>query len=58
MKTAPDEYPTLKTLPGVTPFAPGGDKPMSTWLVVSGEMIADDPELGDWVRRGLRGVGR
>ena len=58
VKTAPDEYQALAALPGVTPFAPGGEKPMGTWLVVSGESIADDPELGDWARRGLRGVGR
>lgn len=58
VKTAPDEYRELVGLPGVTPFAPGGEKPMSTWLVVSGESIADDPDLADWVRRGLRGIGR
>ncbi len=31
--------------PGVTPFAPGGERPMGTWVVVDAEVIADDPEL-------------
>ena len=43
---------------GVTPFAPAGERPMSTWVVVAGEVVADDPELTDWVRRGLRGIGK
>ena len=29
---------------------------MSTWVVVSAESIADDPELGVWLERGLRSV--
>jgi hypothetical protein len=31
---------------------------MSTWVVVPADAIADDPELGEWVERGLRGIGR
>jgi len=56
VKTPPAEYPALVGAPGVTPFAPDGERPMSTWLVVSADVIADDPELLDWVRRGLRAV--
>src|SRR5688500_4660062 len=56
VKTRPDEYQRLLTEPGVTPFAPDGEKSMSTWLVVSPDAIADDPELTDWIRRGLSGI--
>ena len=55
VKSARAEYEALRAEPGVTPFAPDGEKPMSTWLVVSADAIADDPELTEWVRRALRG---
>lgn len=50
------EYEIVLAMPGVRPFAPDGEKPMSSWIVVAGETVADDPELVEWVRRGLRGV--
>ena len=56
VKTPPSEYATLRDEPGVTPFAPDGEKPMSTWLVVASDAIADDPELAEWLRRGLRSL--
>ena len=28
---------------------------MSTWLVVPQDLVADDPELADWVELALRG---
>ena len=56
VKTPPDEYGALLREPGVTPFAPDGERPMSTWVVVASDAIADDPELVEWVRRGLRAV--
>lgn len=56
VKTPPAEYAALLTEAGVTPFAPGGERPMGTWLAVTADVIADDPELADWVRRGLRGI--
>jgi TfoX N-terminal domain len=58
VKTAPSEYAECLAEPGVTPFAPNGEKPMSTWVVVEADSIADDPELVEWLRRGLRGVRR
>ena len=58
VKTARDEYESCLAERGVTPFAPNGEKPMSTWLVVSADSIADDPELVEGVQRGLRGVRR
>jgi hypothetical protein len=56
VKTSPDEHDALLAEPGVTPFAPGGERPMGTWLVVPADTIADDPELAEWLRRGLRGI--
>ena len=53
VKTRPEEYQRLLGEPGVTPFAPDGEKSMSTWLVVDADAIADDPELTEWVRRGI-----
>ncbi|HYD54886.1 MAG TPA: TfoX/Sxy family protein [Gemmatimonadaceae bacterium] len=50
------EYAAALAAPGVVPFAPGGERPMGTWVVVPAEAMADDPELAEWVRRGLRGV--
>ena len=56
VKTTPDDYPRLRAEPGVTPFAPDGERPMGTWLVVPADNIADDPELTDWLRQALRAV--
>jgi TfoX/Sxy family transcriptional regulator of competence genes len=56
VKTAPDDYRRALGERGVTPFAPGGEKPMSTWVVVEADVVADDPELMDWLRRGLASV--
>lgn len=58
VKTARDEYDKCLTEPSVKPFAPDDERPMSTWVVVSSDVIADDPELAEWLRRGLRGVRR
>ena len=58
VKTPPDEYQSLLTQPGIEPFAPGDEAPMGTWVVVPADAIADDPELTEWVRRGLRGIRR
>ena len=56
VKTAPAEYERLLREPGVKPFAPDGERPMSTWLVVDADAIADDPELSEWLRCALRAV--
>ena len=58
VKVPPAEYDALRAGRGVTPFAPDGERPMGTWLVVANEELADDPELGEGVERGLRGIGR
>ena len=53
-----DEYPGLLERPGIEPFAPGGEAPMGTWVVVPADTVADDPDLAEWVRRGLKGIRR
>lgn len=58
VKTPPQEYEPALREAGVTPFAPDGERPMSTWVVVAPDVIADDPELAEWVARGLRAVRR
>ena len=50
------EYEAALGEPGVTPFAPDGEKPMTSWVVVAADVVADDPELAEWLRRGLRAV--
>jgi TfoX/Sxy family transcriptional regulator of competence genes len=57
VKTRREDYDRLLKEPGVTPFAPDGEKPMSTWVVVEAESVADDPELAEWVRRGVAAIG-
>lgn len=56
VKTPAAEYDVALQEPGVTPFQPDGARPMGTWLVVEAERVADDPELREWVARGLRAV--
>ncbi len=56
LKLSPAEYAAALHEPGVLPFAPDGERPMSTWVVVSGESVADDPQLLEWLGRGLRAV--
>ena len=56
VKCPSGEYDAALAEPGVMPFAPDGEKPMSTWVVVAADTIADDPELMEWLRRGLRAV--
>jgi hypothetical protein len=58
VKTPAAEYDSALGMSDVTPFAPGGERPMGTWVVVAPDAMADDPELRDWVARGLRGIGR
>ena len=56
VKVPAAEYARLLGEPGVSAFAPDGEKPMSTWLVVASDAIADDPELTEWLRRALAAV--
>lgn len=56
VKTTREDYPRALAEPGVTPFAPDGESPMGTWVVVAPDVIADDPELAEWLARGARAV--
>jgi TfoX/Sxy family transcriptional regulator of competence genes len=56
VKCPPAEYQAALRSPSVEPFAPDGARPMSTWVVVAGDAIADDPELEEWLGRGMRAV--
>ena len=58
VKTPADEYRALLERAGIEPFAPGGEAPMGTWVVVPADAVADDPDLAEWVRRGLKGIRR
>jgi len=41
--------------PGVAAFTPGGQS-LGTWVEVQGDVVADDPELRDWLDAGLRSL--
>lgn len=56
VKAPAAEYAAALAAPGVTPFAPDGERPMGTWVVVPADALADDPELAEWVARGVRAV--
>jgi hypothetical protein len=40
----------------VRSFTPGGER-LGTWVEVEEALIADDPELQDWLAAGLRSLG-
>ena len=58
VKLPRQDYERCLSLPGVRPFAPGDEKPMTTWVVVPADAIAEDPELCEWLRLGLEAVRR
>ena len=57
-KLTREDYERALGEPGVTPFSPAGARPMGTWVVVGADVVAEDPELTNWVRRAMRAVGR
>ena len=56
VKLPRSDYDRCLGMTGVRPFAPGDERPMTTWVVVSADAIAEDPELTDWLALGLRGI--
>lgn len=56
VKTPPADYAAALARPGVTPFAPDGESPMGTWLVVPPDLIADDPDLIEWLSLAVRSI--
>lgn len=57
VKLLPEEYGPALEQSGVTPFTPGGERPMGTWVLVDAALVADDPELREWLEAGLRALG-
>jgi TfoX/Sxy family transcriptional regulator of competence genes len=55
VKVPAAEYPAALERAGVQPFSPGGQK-LGTWVEVSDDAIADDPELREWLETGLRAL--
>ena len=51
VRVSPDEYEDALRQPGARAFDDTG-KRMGGWLRVSGDVLATDDELGDWVERG------
>ena len=56
VKAPRSEYAAALKLRGVSAFTPGGGQSMTTWVVVDAAEIAEDPELREWIQRGLRGL--
>lgn len=55
VKVPAAEYGAAIGQPGVRPFTPGGEK-LGNWVEISEDMIADDPELREWLAVGLRAL--
>lgn len=55
VKLTPEAYERARA-DGVDPFAPGGSGQMGTWVQLPAEVVADDPELRDWLAAGLAAV--
>lgn len=56
VKLPRSEYDRCLAMLGVRPFAPGDERPMTTWVVVSADAIAEDPELSEWLSLGLQAI--
>ena len=56
VKLPRSDYDRCLAMSGVRPFAPSDERPMTTWVVVSADAIAEDPELTEWITLGLRGI--
>jgi len=54
VRLTPDEASAALREPGVMPFAPNGERRSRSWVVVTADAVADDPQLADWLRRALR----
>ena len=55
IKMPPDEYEPALERHGVGPFKPG-DTALGSWVEVDASVVADDPELRDWLAAGLRAL--
>jgi TfoX/Sxy family transcriptional regulator of competence genes len=55
VKVLPAEYAAALDHPGVSAFSPGGEK-LGNWVEVEADLVADDPDLRDWLETGLRAI--
>lgn len=55
VKVPEPEFKKALKQPGVTRFMPGGQT-LGTWVELSEEVVADDPELRNWLATGLRAI--
>ncbi len=55
VKVPAPEYEAVLRKPGVRPFTPGGEK-LGTWIEIQDDVIADDPDLREWLATGLRAL--
>jgi TfoX/Sxy family transcriptional regulator of competence genes len=55
VKLTKSEFDAALALPGVVRFMPTGQT-LGTWVEVSDAVVADDPELREWLAAGLRGI--
>ncbi|HEX6558817.1 MAG TPA: TfoX/Sxy family protein [Longimicrobiales bacterium] len=55
VKLTSREFPRALAQPGIARFMPGGQT-LGYWVSIEAAVVADDPELRDWLAAGLRGI--
>lgn len=55
VRVAAAEYLRAMRRRGVRPFMPGGER-LGRWVELDADVVADDPELRDWLAAGLRSL--
>ena len=50
------DYTRVVRRPGVRPFKPGGER-LGRWEQLDAAVVADDPELREWLQVGLLSLG-
>lgn len=55
VRLRPDEFDAALRNPGVQRFTPGGES-LGTWVELESDVVADDPELRDWLEAGVRSL--
>lgn len=55
VRLRPDEVETAVAQPGIDRFMPGGER-LGTWVELADDVVADDPELRQWLEAGVRSL--
>lgn len=55
VRLTPEERDAAIRRRGVRPFMPGGSR-LGSWVEIHEALLADDPELRDWLAAGLRAL--